>query len=521
MVKSTSASQRLASDLRAAKRVSKKGSVVKGIDLERKTRERLVLRGWLHEIMRGWYILAQPELPQHGGTYFYSAYWDFLSTYLADRFGEEYLLSPESSLLLHSEATTIPEQLVVLVPQQSQLIRLPHSTSLVIARTSADVLANEVERKEGLRCMKLGRCLAHLQPASLKTFQMELDIALRSAADLGPLIRYLLERNLKASAERLCQKLFEIGRVPDAEELVRAFRSSGIALQAEQGADVNTREKLPPRPLLSSKYKARVDALWQKMAEQSRTIAKSTSLPRIRFEANSITSLRTIYGHDSYNSLSIEGYEVSPELIERIESGNFDPKTNPTDRITRDTMAAKGYQLAFAAVEGDLKQLLAGASPARVIERSFPEWRRLLFSPSVDAGLLSPLELIGFRNSRVFIRESQHIPPRHEAIPDYLERLFWHLTQESDPFVTAVMAHFLFGFIHPYSDGNGRTARFVMNAFLVSGGYPWTIVRRERRQRYLFCLEEASRSNDIVPFALFIAEELEASHEFKRGVEVR
>ena len=42
--------------------------------------------------------------------------------------------------------------------------------------------------------------------------------------------------------------------------------------------------------------------------------------------------------------------------------------------------------------------------------------------------------------------------------------------------------HWLFGYIHPYPDGNGRMARFVMNAMLASGGYPWTMIRvRDRK----------------------------------------
>jgi Fic family protein len=35
--------------------------------------------------------------------------------------------------------------------------------------------------------------------------------------------------------------------------------------------------------------------------------------------------------------------------------------------------------------------------------------------------------------------------------------------------------------VHPYPDGNGRMARFLMNPMLASGGYPWTVVRMEDR----------------------------------------
>ena len=83
-------------------------------------------------------------------------------------------------------------------------------------------------------------------------------------------------------------------------------------------------------------------------------------------------------------------------------------------------------------------------------------------------------------------------------------------TLESEPeaIVRAVMGHWLFGFIHPYMDGNGRMARFLMNLMMASGGYPWTIVRMARRKQYLAALETASADQNIIPFARFIREEM-------------
>jgi Fic family protein len=79
------------------------------------------------------------------------------------------------------------------------------------------------------------------------------------------------------------------------------------------------------------------------------------------------------------------------------------------------------------------------------------------------------------------------------------------LAQEPEPAVRAVLGHWLFGYIHPYPDGNGRMARFLMNAMLASGGYPWTIVRIGDRDTYLGGLDRASIDSDVSPFARFIA----------------
>jgi hypothetical protein len=51
-------------------------------------------------------------------------------------------------------------------------------------------------------------------------------------------------------------------------------------------------------------------------------------------------------------------------------------------------------------------------------------------------------------------------------------------------------------------------ARFLMNAMLASGGYPWTVIRVEHRARYLSALESASVDLDIRPFTTFLAKSL-------------
>jgi hypothetical protein len=77
----------------------------------------------------------------------------------------------------------------------------------------------------------------------------------------------------------------------------------------------------------------------------------------------------------------------------------------------------------------------------------------------------------------VFIRASHHVPPPPEAVNDAMSALLETLEREPEVIVRAVMGHWLFGFIHPYMDGNGRMARFPMNFMMASGGCPW-IMRR-------------------------------------------
>jgi len=98
------------------------------------------------------------------------------------------------------------------------------------------------------------------------------------------------------------------------------------------------------------------------------------------------------------------------------------------------------------------------------------------------------------------------VPPRWEAVREAMPVLFDLLEKENEPAVRAVLGHWLFGYIHPYPDGNGRMARFMMNVMLASGGYPWTVIRVRDRDAYLAALDHASIDLDIVPFTAFVAQ---------------
>ena len=63
-----------------------------------------------------------------------------------------------------------------------------------------------------------------------------------------------------------------------------------------------------------------------------------------------------------------------------------------------------------------------------------------------------------------------HTPPNHEAVRDTMPVLFDLLEEETNASVRVVLGHFIFVYLHPYFDGNGRIARFLMNAMLASGG---------------------------------------------------
>ena len=129
-----------------------------------------------------------------------------------------------------------------------------------------------------------------------------------------------------------------------------------------------------------------------------------------------------------------------------------------------------------------------------------------MFQPFVTAGVLRAGELAGYRRNAVYLRTSRYAPPRWEAVRDATPAYFDLLEKEPEPAVRAVLGHWLFGYIHPYPDGNGRMARFLMNVMLASGGYPWTVIRLRDRKAYLAALDRASIDVDIKPFTTLLAQ---------------
>lgn len=113
-----------------------------------------------------------------------------------------------------------------------------------------------------------------------------------------------------------------------------------------------------------------------------------------------------------------------------------------------------------------IERVLQHPSGALKLQAELSRWYVALFSPSVQAGLLKPGDFAGLRNDQVFIKGARHVPLSKEAVRACMPVLFELMEAEPNAAVRAVLGHFLFVYIHPYMDGNGRLARFLMNAML-------------------------------------------------------
>jgi Fic family protein len=322
------------------------------------------------------------------------------------------------------------------------------------------------------------------------------------------LARVILESESSTLAGRFAGAYQFLGDAERSQQIVKTAEAAGIACRPEnpfaQAAPVfeGTTRWISP-------YAGRIEAMFRTMREPVLDVFQDFKRPRFPGVEAYLQHVEEMYERDAYNSLSIEGYRVTPDLIERIRRGQWNPEAVLADQDQVAAMAARGYLEAFRLVKTSVRRVLEGESAAAVAKSEYQGWYRALFSPSVQAGLLEAYRLAGHRNGRVFIRASRHVPPPSDAVTDAMTALFEQLRDEPEPVVRAVLGHFLFGFIHPYFDGNGRMARFLMNVMLASGRYPWTIIRTEQRRQYLDALETASTREDIGPFARFIREEMD------------
>jgi fido (protein-threonine AMPylation protein) len=501
-------SERLAESLELLHKLqnANRAAAIRAKDMPRTHRERLRANGFLREVMKGWYVPSRPDERNGDSTAWYASFWRFAAVYLETRFHKNWSLSPEQSLSLHGGNWTVPRQLFVRSPKGgNKIIPLPHGTSLLDVRAALPAPA-EREEKEGLRVFSLESALIESSPQYFANHATDARAALAMVRDASGLLARLLDGGHSVIAGRLAGAFRNSGRDKLADEIVTTM--------ARAGYDVRESDPFNDRPSLSlptretSPYVNRIRLLWDKMRRP--VIERFPKAPGLaRNAATYMKGVQEAYVTDAYHSLSIEGYRVTPELIERVRSGSWNPEANEQDREQTDAMAARGYWQAFQLVEKSIARVLKGENPGTVVEDDHRDWYREMFAPSVTAGILKPSDLAGYRNGPVYIRQSMHVPLNREAVRDAMPAFFDLLAEETDPPVRVVLGHFIFVYIHPYMDGNGRMARFLMNTMMAAGGYPWTVISLPERKTYMAFLEKASVGEDIGPFADFLAKLVE------------
>jgi len=493
------AAEKLAASLEALKTLQTEGMIaIRSADLSRTHRERLLKAGFLKEVMKGWYIPSRPEEIAGESTAWYASFWDFCAQYLVERFGDQWSLSPEQSLMLHAGDTTVPRQLLVRAPRaRNKLTKFPHDTSIFEVR-AAIAVGDQLKQKDGLRLFSLEDALINASEGFFVQQATDARTVLAIVPDASALLAKLLDGGHTRAAGRLAGAFRSIGSKKIADDILSTMKSASHDVREndpfEQKIEVSNAGRV------ISPHVHRIRLKWKKM--RGDIIGRFPLAKPVPNDIEAyLKAMDDIYVSDAYHSLSIEGYRVSREMIEKIRTGAWNPDVSTEDRGLKDALSARGYWQAFQLVKKSVRKVLEGIGPGEVVESALSDWYRELFAPSVTAGLANPAQLAGYRNSAVYIRQSQHVPMSVEAVRDAMPAFFDLLKSENDPAVRIVLGHFMLVYIHPFSDGNGRTARFLMNVMMAAAGHPWTVIRIDHRDEYMTALETASVEENIVPFA--------------------
>ena len=365
MVPTNPAQRKLTTALNALKALQDAGkTAIKSSDLKRIDRESLVNNGFLRLIVKGWYMPARPGESAGDSTPWYAAIRDFIKGYCNERFGDDWYVSPEYSLVLHAGATISPRQVVVHSPLgKNGLLNLPDNCSILDYKAKDFASTEKVVIVEGIRSLSLPLALTRIPESFFKNFVQDAQIILHQLSDASELNRELLEGGRSIVAGRLAGALRASGRGELAEDILATMRAAGYVVN-----ETNPFNIAPPRLIYSraqSPYVLRMRLMWQSMREM--VLEYFPPEPGVPSNIEKFMDVvEEKYQTDAYHSLSIEGYRVTAELIRRVATGNWNPEANMSDVDARNAIAAHGYWLAHNEVKVSIRTILTGSNSGAV-----------------------------------------------------------------------------------------------------------------------------------------------------------
>ena len=192
-----------------------------------------------------------------------------------------------------------------------------------------------------------------------------------------------------------------------------------------------------------------------------------------------------------YESNSIEGNSLTLRETELVLSKGVTVSGKPLKDHLETVNLAKAWE-----------QVKALAQPsATLTEFNLLDLHRIILTRVEDSFAGT------YRTSAVRIAGSNHIPPNPIKVAELMDSLFEEIKSLADPIEKAARLHHGISSIHPFADGNGRTARLAMNFVLLAAGCPPISIPTTPREAYYNALEAAD-SGDLKTFQAFLETEL-------------
>ncbi len=365
-------SQKLAASLEVLKLLQKEGVIaIKGSQLTRTHKERLLKSGFIREVYSGWYLICAPDEVAGDSTSWFSSYWIFCAQYLNYKYKDQWCMSAEGSLMLHSGNWSVPKQLIIKSSKANNFkTNLPFNTSLFHIKSNLP-FKTEVEVIDGLRVLSLPSAIVNVSLNTYSQNATDMRTALSLIKVSYDILKILLSGGQSIVAGRLAGAFRNIKRDKIADDIIKTMRDVGYEVRELDPFKENLTISVALK--VASPYGNRTKIMWSNWREI--IINKFPAAPGVSSNLEKyIKSVKEIYVTDAYHSLSIERYKVTPALIERVRNGSWDASDNELDRKQRDAMAAKGYWDAFQVVEESIRKVLVGENAGiyyKLYARSF------------------------------------------------------------------------------------------------------------------------------------------------------
>lgn len=202
-------------------------AVINTRDVARNDRKILVDRGLLLEIVKGWYLVCQTNDEQGHRDTWIKSYWQFCQKYLDHRFGQDWCLSANNSLLLHAKNQNPPIQTVVSARgANNRTVRLPFGHSLFCCQPALPA-ASDMILNRGIRMFHLTPALIHATPNFYADHPDDAKKVLEILIKQGPDAERLVQGDNLSGVGRLIGALRSIGADPIATEIRKSMTRAG------------------------------------------------------------------------------------------------------------------------------------------------------------------------------------------------------------------------------------------------------------------------------------------------------
>ena len=278
-------------------------------------------------------------------------------------------------------------------------------------------------------------------------------------------------------SERRIRQLIQDGRIEGAEKIGTTW---SIPDDANKPIDKRIKDEIKFKIELPEDYFKEVDEKLAKL-NSKRPLSKE-----------SIESLRNAINLEwTYNSNGIEGNTLTLKetkvVLEGITIGG---------KSVREHIEAINHENAIEYLEGLLKD------KSEISEWNIKGLHQLIIKGIDDSNSGK------YRNENVVISGAQHRPPDYIKVPELMEKLIMNYDDwnKYHPMIRAALLHGELVKIHPFTDGNGRTSRLIMNMDLMRSGYVPVIIKKENRLKYYEVLDKAHITGNYTDFIKLITE---------------